>query len=138
MQENDSDDVASINDSNSTKPSRLPNQLSVLISTPKSTAVQRCLSRVESLHLDHHCEYSALTFPLFMAGSESTTAVQREVVTKSLDKLQDNFGIGNVRRAKDLLSSLWIRRDAENPAGTSNHVHWLDVLEELGWDLILA
>ncbi|KAJ5612851.1 hypothetical protein N7510_006045 [Penicillium lagena] len=136
MQQNDSYDVAS-NDSTTT-PSHIPTQLSTLISTPKSTAVHRCLSRVESLHLDHHCEYSALTFPLFIAGCESTTAAQRELVTLSLDKLQNNFGIGNVRRAKDLLASLWMRRDAENPDGVSKHVHWLDVLEELGWELILA
>ncbi|KAJ5825945.1 hypothetical protein N7474_003083 [Penicillium riverlandense] len=135
---NDSYDIASIDDRDNTTPSHLPNQLIDLISTPKATAVHRCLSRVESLHLDHHCEYSALTFPLFIAGCESTTAVQREVVTQSLDKLQDNFGIGNVRRAKELLASLWMRRDAEDPDGPSNHVHWLDVLEELGWELILA
>jgi hypothetical protein len=110
-----------------------------LISTPKSLAVYRCLSRVETFPLDDHCEYSALTFPLFISGCESENLADREVVLRSLGKLQDNFGIGNVRRAKDLLGILWARRDAE-VAGIGNHrkVHWLDIVEELGWELILA
>jgi hypothetical protein len=114
-----------------------------LISTPKSLAVYRCLSRVETFPLDDHCEYSALTFPLFISGCESENIADREVVLRSLGKLQDNFGIGNVRRAKDLLGILWARRDADRHAevaGIDNHrkVHWLDIVEELGWELILA
>ncbi|KAJ5312262.1 hypothetical protein N7508_003092 [Penicillium antarcticum] len=114
-----------------------------LISTPKSLAVHRCLSRVEAFPLDDHCEYSALTFPLFISGCESENVEDREVVLRSLGKLQDNFGIGNVRRAKDLLGILWARRDADREAevagiGNSRKVHWLDIVEELGWELILA
>ncbi|KAJ6078690.1 hypothetical protein N7467_008443 [Penicillium canescens] len=114
-----------------------------LISTPKSLAVYRCLSRVETFPLDDHCEYSALTFPLFISGCESENIADREVVLRSLGKLQDNFGIGNVRRAKDLLGILWARRDADCDAevagiGIHRKVHWLDIVEELGWELILA
>ncbi|KAJ5952466.1 uncharacterized protein N7479_010879 [Penicillium vulpinum] len=113
-----------------------------LISTPKSLAVYRCLARIETFPLGDHCEFSALTFPLFISGCESENVEDREVVLRSLGKLQDNFGIGNVRRAKELLKILWARQDANfdaqfNGMGWKN-VHWLDIVEELGWELILA
>ncbi|KAJ5497035.1 hypothetical protein N7463_009022 [Penicillium fimorum] len=113
-----------------------------LISMPKSLAVYRCLSRIETFPLGDHCEYSALTFPLFISGCESENVADREIVLHSLSKLQDNFGIGNVRRAKELLGILWGRQDANLDApfigmGQKN-VHWLDIVEELGWELILA
>ncbi|KAJ5977872.1 hypothetical protein N7501_001214 [Penicillium viridicatum] len=114
-----------------------------LISTPKNVAVYRCLGRIETLPLGDHCEYSALTFPLFISGCESDDVADREVVLRSLGKLQDNFGIGNVIRAKELLGILWARQDAKFDArfsgmGRQRNVHWLDIVEELGWELILA
>ncbi|CAG7921033.1 unnamed protein product [Penicillium olsonii] len=113
-----------------------------LISTPKQLAIRRCLARVETFPLDDHCEYSALTFPLFISGCESNDIADREVVIRSLDKLQYNFGIGNVRRAKELLGIFWARRDADagscGPGMDRKQVHWLDIVEELGWELILA
>ncbi|CAG8298533.1 unnamed protein product [Penicillium nalgiovense] len=114
-----------------------------LISTRKNVAVCRCLGRIETFPLGDHCEYSALTFPLFISGCESDDTADREVVIRSLGKLQDNFGIGNVRRAKELLRILWARQDANSDArfigmGPQRTVHWLDILEELGWELILA
>ncbi|KGO77484.1 Protein of unknown function DUF3468 [Penicillium italicum] len=114
-----------------------------LISTPKSVAVDRCLGRIETFPLGDHCEFSALTFPLFISGCESDDVADREVVLRSLGKLQDNFGIGNVRRAKELLGILWARQDANFDAqcvgmGQQKKVHWLDIIEELGWELILA
>ena len=113
-----------------------------LISTPKQLAIRRCLARVETFPLDDHCEYSALTFPLFISGCESDDIADREVVIRSLDKLQYNFGIGNVRRAKELLGIFWARRDADvgacGPGMDRKQVHWLDIVEELGWELILA
>lgn len=114
-----------------------------LISIPKNVAVYRCLGRIETLPLGDHCEYSALTFPLFISGCESDDVADREVVLRSLGKLQDNFGIGNVRRAKELLGILWARQDAKFDARFSGmsrqrNVHWLDIVEELGWELILA
>lgn len=113
-----------------------------LISTPKQLAIYRCLARVESFPLDDHCEYSALTFPLFISGCESDNIADREIVLQCLGKLQVNFGIGNVRRAKELLEILWTRRDAATEMyglGMGyKKVHWLDVVEELGWELILA
>ncbi|KAJ5683083.1 hypothetical protein N7462_006248 [Penicillium macrosclerotiorum] len=120
-----------------------PSKISSLISTPKSTAIHRLLSRVQKFPLDDHCEFSALTFPLFIAGSESDVFAHRDLVLQSLDKLQQNFGIGNVPRAKDVLRILWARQDAEvqdtsGSARGGSKVHWLDILEELQWELILA
>lgn len=113
-----------------------------LISTPKQLAVDRCLARVESFPLDDHCEYSALTFPLFISGCESDNVADREIVLQCLGKLQVNFGIGNVRRAKELLGILWARRDAAvelyGLGMGYKEVHWFDVVEELVLELILA
>lgn len=114
-----------------------------LISTPKSIAIHHCLARVESFPLDDHCEYSALTFPLFISGCESEVFAHRDLIIYSLGKLQTNFGIGNVERAKELLRILWTRQDANAKdiaaGGTaSRKTHWIDILEELQWELILA
>ncbi|KAJ5247350.1 hypothetical protein N7468_002333 [Penicillium chermesinum] len=111
---------------------------SSLVSIPKSMAVQRCLARVETFPLDDHCEYSALTFPLFISGCENETIGHRDLVLRCLGKLQVNFGIGNVRRAKELLGILWARQDASAQHEVGSPVHWLDILDELQWDLILA
>lgn len=109
-----------------------------LISTPKSTAIHRCLARIQSFPLDDHCEYSALTFPLFISGCESDVFEHRDLIIESLGKLQDNFGIGNVERAKEVLRVLWAKRDVQDLLGTGERVHWMDILEELQWELILA
>ncbi|KAJ5663986.1 hypothetical protein N7507_004717 [Penicillium longicatenatum] len=119
-----------------------------LIFTPKSVAVHRCLARVETFPLDDHCEYSALTFPLFIAGAESDVLAHRRLVVQSLAKLQNNFGIGNVKRAEEVLGILWARKDANalddiilgepNINMNAQSAHWLDILEELQWELILA
>lgn len=106
------------------------------ISTTKPEALHRCLSRIASFNLDpRHCEYSALTFPLFIAGCECRETTERELVMRSLGRLEENFGIGNVKRAKELLNVLWDRQGNEN---WEKEVHWLDVLEGMQWDLILA
>ncbi|KAI9924112.1 hypothetical protein MW887_007352 [Aspergillus wentii] len=107
---------------------KLSSTWSRFVSLSKTEALQRCLARVESFPLDAHCEYSALTFPLFIAGCESETSAERDLVIRSLSSLERNFGIGNVKRAKELLTVLW----------KGSGMHWLDVLEQLQWDLILA
>lgn len=114
-----------------------------LISTSRSTAIHRCLARIQSFPLDDHCEYSALTFPLFITGCESDVVEHRDLIIDSLGKLQDNFGIGNVERAKEVLRILWERQDANAQVSlgmgmNGQKVHWMDILEELQWELILA
>lgn len=54
---------------------------------------------------------------------------------RSLGRLEENFGIGNVKRAKELLNVLW---DRQGNGNGEKEVHWLDVLEGMQWDLILA
>lgn len=98
------------------------------ISLSKRGAVERCLRIIRSSPLDDHCEYSALTFPLFITGCECEETIDRELIMQSLTQLEVNFGIGNVKRAKELLNILW----------TGEKLHWLDVLEHLKWDLILT
>lgn len=114
-----------------------------LISTPKSAVIHRCLARIQSFPLDDHCEYSALTFPLFISGCESDVFEHRDLIIESLGKLQDNFGIGNVERAKEVLRILWAKQDANAQVSlgiglNEKKVHWMDILEELQWELILA
>lgn len=101
-----------------------------LTSVTKPDALRRCLSRIRAFFpLGSHCEYSALTFPLFIAGCAAVERGEREIVVSALGALERNFGIGNVQRVRELLGVLW-----EGPGMG----HWLDVLEELQWDLILA
>lgn len=56
---------------------------------------------------------------------------------RSLGRLEENFGIGNVKRAKELLGVLWDNQEKGNRKG-GKEMHWLDVLEGMQWDLILA
>ncbi|KAJ0418042.1 fungal-specific transcription factor domain-containing protein [Aspergillus carlsbadensis] len=102
---------------------------SLNISRSKPAAIQLLLQRIKDNPIDNNCEYSALTFPLFIAGCEATFQTDRDLVLQSLITVEVNFGIGNVKRAKELLGVLW-RSDGKR--------HWMDVLEGLGWDLILA
>lgn len=108
-----------------------------LISTPKQIAIDRLLARIQSFPIDDNCEYSALTFPLFIAGAESEIFEHRDLVLESLSKLQENFGIGNTLRAKDVLRILWARRDSTSQ-DPSMKPHWMDILEELKWELTLS
>jgi hypothetical protein len=98
------------------------------VSLSKRVAVERCLRSIRSSPLDNHCEYSALTFPLFITGCACEETIDRELIMQSLTQLEINFGIGNVKRAKELLNILW----------AGEKLHWLDVLERLKWDLILT
>ncbi|RJE27351.1 C6 transcription factor [Aspergillus sclerotialis] len=107
----------------------LPSSWASLISVGKSEALHACLDRIAVSPLDNQCEYSALTFPLFIAGCESQTLEERRIVVHGLSMLEVNFGIGNVKRVKELLNVLWKEKGS---------VHWQDVLEQLQWDLILA
>ncbi|KAL1846725.1 lysine requiring protein [Paecilomyces lecythidis] len=123
-------------------PHALPSSdLTNLIPIAKSDAIQRCLALVESTPIDDHCEYSAFAFPLFMAGCESEDAAQQAFVLRSLNQLEQNFGIGNVGRAKELLRRVWgwdIHEDNHEEGTEVVKRHWLDILEVTGWELIMA
>ncbi|RAL15640.1 Zn(II)2Cys6 transcription factor [Aspergillus homomorphus CBS 101889] len=102
---------------------------STFITMPRSGALHQLLGRIRTASpLNAHCEYSALTFPLLIAGCEVKDSEDKDLILACLTSLEVNFGIGNVKRAKELLRALW----------TTEGVHWLDLLEQLQWDLILA
>ncbi|KAL2828757.1 fungal-specific transcription factor domain-containing protein [Aspergillus cavernicola] len=103
------------------------------ISLPKHTAISNLLERIKTHPIDDNCEYSALTFPLFIAGCETASRTDRTFILQTLSTLEANFGIGNVKRAKEILGILW-----SGEGGGRKRRHWVDVLEGLGWDLILA
>lgn len=102
------------------------------LTVSKAEALGRFRGRIRSCLLFDdaaHCEYSALTFPLFIAGCESREPEVRDDILSRLDALEVNFGIGNVKRAKELLDMVW---------SSHSQLHWMDVLESLDWQLILA
>ncbi|KAL4949960.1 fungal-specific transcription factor domain-containing protein [Aspergillus filifer] len=118
-------------------------RLTTTISTSKTTALRSLLTRLKTHPIDPNCEFSALTLPLFIAGCEMdvsnssnpTSEEERKLILHALGTLETNFGIGNVKRAKEVLGIVWGGREMEGNAGGR---HWMDVLEGLGWDLILA
>lgn len=112
---------------------------SSLISHPKGQAIANLLSRLKTQTISNNCEFSALTFPLFIAGSETNSGDEedRAFILRTLTTLEVNFGIGNVKRAKEVLRVLWRENENEN-WGLGGRKHWVDVLERLGWDLNLA
>ncbi|KAL4959149.1 Zn(II)2Cys6 transcription factor [Aspergillus stella-maris] len=119
------------------------------ISTSKITALNTLLTRLKTHPIDHNCEFSALTSPLFIAGCEldvslpksnNSSSISEEggkLILNALGTLETNFGIGNVKRAKEVLGIVWGEREAQG-RGRERGRHWMDVLEGLGWDLILA
>ncbi|KAJ9294270.1 transcriptional regulator family: Fungal Specific TF [Paecilomyces variotii] len=112
-----------------------------LVPITKLDAIQRCLALIETAAIDDHCEYSAFAFPLFMAGCETEDAAQQAFVLQCLDQLEQNFGIGNVGRAKGLLRRVWgweVQGDSHEEGTETVRRHWLDVLENAGWELIMA
>lgn len=109
------------------------------LSRSKTEALDRCLTRIASflpgpetapelIICPAHCEFSALTFPLFFAGCECQTAAQREIVLSALELLESGFGIGNVSRVREVLGVLWMR----------GRTGWGDVLVGMEWELIVA
>ncbi|RDW60395.1 fungal specific transcription factor domain-containing protein [Aspergillus mulundensis] len=107
------------------------------ISVSKTSAITSLLTRLKIQPIDKNCEFSALTFPLFIAGCETNSKEDREFVLDMLSVVEKNFGIGNVKRAKEVLGLVWGVL-GENGVDGDGKTHWADVLDGLGWDLILA
>lgn len=113
---------------------------SISISRTKTDARDTCLARVASFLpgsdrgnpeltiCPAHCEFSALTFPLFFTGGECQTAAQRGVILTALDLLETGFGIGNVNRVREVLGVMW----------TEGRKDWRGVLGGLAWEVIVA
>ncbi|EAA62784.1 predicted protein [Aspergillus nidulans FGSC A4] len=121
-----------------------------LISISKTTAIMSLLKRLKTHPIDKNCEFSALTFPLFIAGCETHSEEDRQLIWGMLSVVEANFGIGNVKRAKEALEIVWSsctpavdgigddEVETEDKRARGVKKHWADVLNRLGWDLILA
>ncbi|CRG89806.1 hypothetical protein PISL3812_06845 [Talaromyces islandicus] len=103
-----------------------------LVAFAKPVALQHLVSLLRSFPPNSHPEFSGLVFPLFIAGCECEDNEQLALILKSLHTLEVNFGIHNTKRAQELLMILSQLRCEGKPK------HWLDLLEELEWDLMLV
>ncbi|KAH8698306.1 putative C6 transcription factor [Talaromyces proteolyticus] len=103
-----------------------------LVVFSKTEALQNLVSLLRTLPPDNHSEFSALTFPLFIAGCEYEERDQLALILDSLQTLELNFGILNTKRAQEFLVNLSRLR------AKGNWKHWLHILEDVDWDLILV
>jgi hypothetical protein len=129
------------------EPSQGFTALHALVFLTKSEALRQILALIESSSpLDGNCEYSALAFPLFVTGCECQGRDQLVLILRSLHSLERNFGVQNTRRAQELLTRLsrspsWPPSSSKQPSNAGESTpkqHWLDVLEEMDWDLIMV
>ena len=110
-----------------------PNILRSQISYSKSQALQNIINLLHSHPPDSHTELSALTFPLFIAGCECEGEdEQLSLILGALKTLEVNFGIRNTIRAQEMIGLYW-RSDS-----LRQRRHWLDLLEDMDWDLLLV
>ncbi|KAI9732365.1 MAG: hypothetical protein M1834_001572 [Cirrosporium novae-zelandiae] len=98
----------------------------------KEDAISHCLETIRGIPEGDYCE-SALVLPLFLAGCETTDLTQFKVVVKRLLVLEQNIGIGNIGKAREVVQRVW-----ESSATFSQRKDWFEVLRELGWDLIVT
>lgn len=102
-------------------------------SSPPCMSEQEALARfceiLEANEIGHHCEYSALVFPLFIAACEARSASEQQLIFGAMRRLGTNFGIGNVAAAIEVVRRVWASHGRRK---------WFQVLEESDWDLVLA
>lgn len=103
------------------------------ISHSKSQAIQNIIFLLRSRPPDSHTEFSALTFPLFIAGCECEgKEEQLSLILSALKTLEVNFGIRNTIRAQEIIKLYWGSRSLMQKR------HWLDLLKDMDWDLLLV
>jgi hypothetical protein len=103
------------------------------ISHSKPQALQNIITLLRSHPPDSHTEFSALTFPLFVAGCECEgKEEQLSLILGALKTLEVNFGIRNTIRAQEMIELCW-SSDSQR-----QRRHWLDLLEDMNWDLLLV
>lgn len=103
------------------------------ISYSKSQALQNIIDLLHCHPPDSHTEFSALTFPLFIAGCECEgQEEQLSLILGTLKTLEVNFGIRNTIRAQEMIKLYW-KSDS-----LRQRRHWLDLLEDMDWDLLLV
>lgn len=101
----------------------------ILTIIPETEALTRFCEILESTSIGHHCEYSALVFPLFIAACEAQQQDQQKLVIRALEKLRTTFGIGNVSAAIEVVQRVQVSHGRRR---------WFEVLNDSDWDLVLA
>ncbi|KAI1980329.1 hypothetical protein LOZ51_005686 [Ophidiomyces ophidiicola] len=98
-------------------------------------SVHQIILRVSAIHFAKGpCPGVAVLQPLFAAGCEACNHVDRESVRALLSRLESQYGMGNVKKAKEFLEDLWaMRDDSEDVEG---RVRWDTVMVEKGLDIL--
>jgi hypothetical protein len=103
------------------------------ISYTKAEAVDNTLATIERNFPLDRCEFSALCFPLFVAGCETSRQEHYATILSAVNQLELNFGIGNTSRVKSVLDHIWGSKMTDGGGK-----HWYKVLRELGWEILLS
>ncbi|KAI1964912.1 hypothetical protein LOZ58_001603 [Ophidiomyces ophidiicola] len=98
-------------------------------------SVHQIILRVSAIHFAKGpCPGVAVLQPLFAAGCEACNHADRESVRGLLSRLESQYGMGNVKKAKEFLEDLWaMRDDSEDVEG---RVRWDTVMVEKGLDIL--
>lgn len=72
-----------------------------------------------------------MLWALFIAGTETTDLLRQDFVRNRMQNML-SFGLGNVKRALQLLELVWLRRRQQDP-----EVRWFMIQRELQWTLLL-
>lgn len=78
---------------------------------------------------------AAILFPLFVAGGEAHGGRQAEEIRLRLGQNLARRRFQNISRAMEILEVIWGRRTGDSDRGPSD---WEDVLDEMGWELVLT
>lgn len=78
------------------------------------SSVKRVMTLLSGLTIKNRpCPGVAMLQPIFTAGCEACELEDRDIVISLLNAMENLYGMGNVRRARELLKELWIRRDED-------------------------
>ncbi|KAI2429425.1 hypothetical protein LOZ19_006772 [Ophidiomyces ophidiicola] len=98
-------------------------------------SVNQIILRVSAIHFAKGpCPGVAVLQPLFAAGCEACNHVDRESVRALLSRLESQYGMGNVKKAKEFLEDLWAMRDDREDV--EGRVRWDTVMVEKGLDIL--
>ncbi|KAK4992641.1 DNA-binding transcriptional regulator ume6 [Elasticomyces elasticus] len=80
----------------------------------------------------------SLVWPILMAGSVSLPHSQfRSMFTERCTRLGEAAHFGSFGRVRELLKDLWSMNDNTYACGERQSVHWRDVIQQKGWDVLL-
>lgn len=99
-----------------------------------SDEVKVVLDSIAKIPEDAHPD-GILLFPLFMAGGETTSLQDMEIIRSRLRSIDTIRGFRNVLRAYEVLEEVWRTRTA---ATECNSVDWKDILHSQGGGLLLT